>query len=244
MTRPIVPPATLAPLLLGSMAGALVAGRFETAIACVALAGIAAAAAGAPWPSAAWFRLTALGGVLAVVLNTYLATGARAPAWFPFASHASLDGLSEGALLALRLIGASLAVHGLRFAWPGERAADEGARLLRPLERVRVPVGEAHMVLGLALRFAPLLRDEARRIARIQELRAGRAARGWRESLGRYRAAAVPALVSSLERAEQVALALEARHYRVRPARALPRPPWAWTAAGWMVAGTALLWRR
>jgi energy-coupling factor transporter transmembrane protein EcfT len=48
----------------------------------------------------------------------------------------------------------------------------------------------------------------------VQDLRAGRPPRGAREWWQRRRAAAVPTLVSSLERAERVALALEARGYR------------------------------
>ena len=72
-------------------------------------------------------------------------------------------------------------------------------------------------MLGLALRFAPMLGAETARIARVQELRAGRPPRGMGERLQRLRATVVPALVGSLERAERVALALEARHYRLRP---------------------------
>src|SRR5206468_12197591 len=102
-------------------------------------------------------------------------------------------------------------------AWPGERAADAVARLLGPLERLRVPVREARAMLGLSLRFAPLLQAEARRIARVQDLRAGRPPRGAGEWLTRRRAATVPLMVGALERAERVALALEARHYRLRP---------------------------
>ena len=53
-------------------------------------------------------------------------------------------------------------------------------------------------------------------------------------------------MVSSLERAERVALALEARGYRLRavePAEA-GRHPIAWRVAGVAIAGVALLWRR
>jgi energy-coupling factor transporter transmembrane protein EcfT len=58
------------------------------------------------------------------------------------------------------------------------------------------------------------------------------------------RAAIVPTMVSTLERADRVALALEARHYRVRPLQ--PAPPGAlpWRLAGLALFGTALLWRR
>jgi energy-coupling factor transport system permease protein len=181
---------------------------------------------------------------VAVVLNTLLVAG-RPLGTVP---HASVEGLRLGTLLSLRLAGAAVAVHGLAAAWPGERAADELARLLGPLERLRVPVREARAVLGLALRFVPLLAVEGARIARIQELRAGRPARGWRERFTRRRAVVIPVMVNALERAERVGLALEARHHRLR-AVGLPGAgagrgaDWAWGLAGLAVAATSLAWR-
>lgn len=233
----------LAPLLLGAMAGSLVAARLESAIACVALAAVAAAAAGAPRPAAAWWRLMALGGALSIALNLYLVPGRALPLPALLGRTPTREGLALGALLALRVIGAAVAMLGLRALWPGERAADEVARLLGPFERAGLAVRRSRVVLGLALRFAPLVGAEARRIAAIQALRAGRPPRGLAERLRRLRAALVPTLVASLERAERVGLALEARHYRMRPVPPPARGGWAWKGAGLAVAGAALLWR-
>ncbi len=234
----------VAPLLLGALAGSLVAGRLVTAAGCVVVAGTCATLAGARWPGASTLRLVGFGMAVAVVLNTLLVPG-RALGPVP---HASVEGLRLGTLLSLRLAGAAAAVHGLAAAWPGERAADELVRLLRPLERLRVPVREARAVLGLALRFVPLLAGEGTRIARIQGLRAGRPPRGWRERFTRRRAVVIPVVVNALERAERVSLALEARHHRLRtvalPATRTGRGAgWAWGLAGLAVAVTSLVWR-
>ena len=238
-------------VLLGTMAGALVAARFETAVACLVAAALAGTAAGAPRPTRRWFGLVGSGAAVAWALNLFLIPGTplRWPggALWPPLGAASREGLVLGALVALRLAGAATALHGLRSAWPGERAADQVARLFRPLEPLGVPVAESRAMLGLALRFAPLLADEARRIARLQDLRAGRPARGMAEWLARRRAATVPTLVHSLERAEQVALALEARHYRLRPVARLGRADaasWAGAVAGGVLTMAALLWRK
>jgi len=209
----------LAPILLGAMLGSLVAGRLETGAMCATVAIVLAARAGARVPPRRWTLPLAVTGVVAWALNLYLTPGRPLPGWPPAFGHvATREGLALGALLELRLVGALAAVAGLRATWPGERAADEAARWLRPLGRVGVPVAEARVMTGLALRFAPLLRDEGVRIARVQDLRAGRKPHGIEEWLTRRRAATVPVLVGSLERAERVALALEARHYRLRPA--------------------------
>jgi energy-coupling factor transporter transmembrane protein EcfT len=237
-------------LLVGAMAGSFVAARFETALACLGLAVAAAAAAGAAPPSRRWLTIVATGAGIAWVLNLFLMPG-RALPW-PEAGPLhrlgapTREGVVSGALAVLRLVGAAAALYGLRAAWPGERAADAMAGLLRPLEGLGVPVARARATLGLALRFAPLLADEGRRIARLQDLRAGRPPRGLGEWLVRRRAATVPTLVHSLERAEQVALALESRHYRLRPVTGWPggsAGDWGWAAAGGLLAGAALLWR-
>jgi energy-coupling factor transporter transmembrane protein EcfT len=242
----------LGPLLVGAMLGALVAGRSETALLCLAVALVTARAAGAPAPSGRWLLTLAAGAMVAWALNLYLTPGRPVAGGWPVLGgrHASAEGLAMGLLLTLRFAGACAAVHGLRAAWPGERAADAAARWLAPLERLRVPVREARAMLGLALRFSPLLAAEASRITQVQELRAGRRSRGAGEWLQRRRAAAVPTLVGALERAERVALALDARHYRLRPPAADP-PATAGSAAalsagvavGTGLVALALLWR-
>ena len=256
MSAPASGRGTVAWLLLGAMAGSFVAARFETAVPCVVVALLAAAAAGARRPSWRWFSIVGTGAALAWTLNLFLTPGHVLPwprpgtgplPWLP-PWRATREGFTLGALVALRLAGAAAALYGLRAAWPGERAADEAARLARPLEWLGVPVARSRAMLGLSLRFAPLLADEARRIARLQDLRAGRPPRGLGEWLVRRRAATVPTLVHSLERAEQVALALEARHYRLRPVGAGSRSSmsardWGWAATGGVLAGVALLWR-
>jgi energy-coupling factor transporter transmembrane protein EcfT len=229
-------------VLLGALAAALVAARHETALLALAVAGTAAAVAGAPRPGPRAVAGVAAAGATAIAINLVLMPGRAIGPVLPFGLAPTAEGLARGSLLALRLAGAAAALHGLRAAWPGESAADEIARLLRPLERLRLPVREARAMVGLALRFSPLLAAEVRRIARLQDLRAGGAARGARERLARARAALLPALVGALERAERVALALEARHDRLRPvAGGAPAP--AAAAVAWIVAGASLLWR-
>jgi energy-coupling factor transporter transmembrane protein EcfT len=255
--RAQAPRAHLGPLLVGSLLGALVAGRVETGLLCLAVGLGAAALAGAPAPPRRWVLTLSAGAALGWALNLYLTPGTPLGGPWPAVAgrHATREGLVLGLLLTLRVAGAFAALQGLRAVWPGERAADAIARRLAPLERLRVPVREARAMLGLALRFAPLLEAEARRIARVQDLRAGRPPRGAGEWLQRRRAATVPLMVGALERAERVALALEARHYRLRapgaasgwgdaPARAASRAAArAWALLGGSLAAVALLWR-
>ena len=231
-----------APLLLGACGGALVAGRFETVALCIAVAAAAALALSARVPRARWIGMLAISMTTAVLLNLYLVAGHPLPLPRVLGAPATREGLRYGALLALRILGAALSVHALSALWPGERAADRLAGLMKPLERWSVPVDEGRTVLGLALRFVPLLGTESARIARLQTFRAGRPPRTFRERVTRLRARVVPSLVAALERAEQVSLVLEARHHRGAAIAAVRRPIAAWLA-GAVVMGTALLWR-
>jgi energy-coupling factor transporter transmembrane protein EcfT len=237
----------VAPLVVGTLAGALVAGRIETAALCAAVALVSAIVCGARAPSRAWWGTLVTGAVLAWVLNLYLTPGTRLGGPVVLGRFATVEGARLGTLLVTRMIGAFAAVLTLAAVWPGERAADALAGTLRPLARLGVPVAETRMMLGLAVRFAPLVRDETARIAQVQRLRSGREPRGPFEWLTRLRAVVVPALTASLERADRVALALEARHYRVRPLVPVRRG-WSLarivsTAAGVMLFGIAAAWR-
>lgn len=241
------PPAAVArnawaPVLLGCLVGSLVAGRFETVTVTTLISLMGAIALGAPRPRARAALMLIVTLASAMVLNLYLVRGHALPLPRVLGAAASAEGLRYGSLLALRLLGAALATQALAALWVAERAADELAGRLGVLRRVGVPLDELRAVLSLALRFVPLIGAEARRIASLQALRAGRPPRGPAERLARTRAALVPTLISTLERADQVALALAARHHRHRPPRITPWP-WAASLTGLVVFAGALLWR-
>jgi len=230
-------------VLLGALAASMVAARFETLALAIASAVLGAAAVHAGWPRRAWFTALLWGGGLAIALNLYLSPGTPLPLPRIFGQPATREGAIDGVRLALRLLGAGVALHGLRAAWPGERAADELAGRVAWLERIGVPVRGLRASVALALRFAPLLAAERTRIVRLRRLRAGRAPRTLRERLDEQRAVSVPAVVAAIEMAERVALGLEARHYRLRP---VPRRRGgrAWAVAGLALVVVAVAWRR
>ena len=206
------------PVLAGALIASLIAGRWETALLALAVAVAVAAVCGAQLPARRWLVTFATGVVLALAMNLYLTPGTPWPALpAPFGHPATHEGLIGGIGVVLRMAGALAATQGLRALLPGERGADALARALAPLERIGVPVADLRVVLGLSTRTMPLLRDEADRVGRVQRLRAGAPPRGWDGRVRALRAATVPAMVGALERADRVALALEARHYRTRP---------------------------
>jgi len=88
-------------------------------------------------------------------------------------------------------------------------------RLMRPFRRIGVPAHELAMMMTIALRFIPTLLEETEKIIKAQMARGAEFERG--NVLRRARALVpvlVPLFVSAFRRADELALAMEARCYR------------------------------
>jgi energy-coupling factor transport system permease protein len=86
--------------------------------------------------------------------------------------------------------------------------------LLRPFQRMGLPAHEVALVLIVAFRFVPLLGQELERLLKAQAARGGEFSRGWgikriRQTFPLF----VPLFVAALRRAEELAVAMEARGY-------------------------------
>ena len=87
--------------------------------------------------------------------------------------------------------------------------------LLRPLRVVGVPAHELAMMMTIALRFVPTLIEETDKIMKAQQSRGADFASG--NILKRLRniiPILVPLFISSFRRADELAVAMEARCYR------------------------------
>jgi energy-coupling factor transport system permease protein len=90
-------------------------------------------------------------------------------------------------------------------------AAEAAERLLEPLERLRLPVREIGPLFVLSLGFVPLFAREARALADAHRIKIGRAR--W-TPVDRVRALApllVPLFLAVVRRADELAVALDAR---------------------------------
>jgi energy-coupling factor transport system permease protein len=91
--------------------------------------------------------------------------------------------------------------------------------LFAPLEKIGLPVHDGVMALVIAVRFLPFLAQSAERIAKAQAARGAEWAQGKGGLVGRVRMLLpllVPVFVTSLRRAETMALAMDARGYASR----------------------------
>ncbi len=112
-----------------------------------------------------------------------------------------------------------------------------------PLALVKVPVRAIGLLMSLALRFVPVLGQEAERIRKAQAARGLDAANGnlrdkWRSALSLF----IPLIVLSFLRAEELAQAMDARGYNPYGKRTRFRQSVFRIADGiWLIVGLVLL---
>ena len=96
---------------------------------------------------------------------------------------------------------------------------------LGPLKKLHVPVHEISMMMSIALRFIPILLEETDKIMKAQQARGADFEEG--KLLDRVKALVpvlVPLFVSAFRRANDLAMAMEARCYRGGEGRTRMKP--------------------
>lgn len=124
------------------------------------------------------------------------------------------EGFGRGAFFSLRLAAVIVTASLLTLTTAPMELTSGLERLLRPLRRFGFPVHELAMMVTIALRFIPVLVDEAERLRKAQLARGADFGGG---PIRRARALIpllVPLFVSAFTRADRLALAMESRCYR------------------------------
>lgn len=147
------------------------------------------------------------------LINMFFTPGERL-LWSYGPLHLTAEGLARSGLMLLRLV-ALVAFSGLlTFTTTPIELADALESLLRPCKRLGVPVHEFAMMMTIALRFIPVLLEEADKIVKAQRSRGGDFSSGsLKRRLNSIIAVIVPLLYNALKRADDLAIAMEARAY-------------------------------
>ena len=125
------------------------------------------------------------------------------------------EGLTRGFFLCLRLALLILFSSLLTFTTSPLSLTDGMERLLRPLKVIGVPAHELAMMMTIAIRFVPTLIEETDTIMKAQQSRGADFSTG--NALKRVRhliPILVPLFIASFRRADELAIAMEARCYR------------------------------
>lgn len=175
---------------------------------------IAAATAKLPWKMLIK-SIKPLWIIILLTLLIHIFTGQGEPLWQWKMLTVTREGIVLGIKMSLRLILLLLISSLLTFTTSPIVLTDGIESLLTPFKKIGVPAHELAMMMTIALRFIPTLLEETDRIMKAQS------ARGADFSSGNIVQRAknmlpilIPLFISSFRRADELALAMEARCYR------------------------------
>ena len=151
--------------------------------------------------------------VLTVTLNAVMTPGELLWSVGPFG--VTREGLFQAAIMACRLLLLIITTSMLTLTTAPIDLTDGLEYLMGPFRRIGVPAHELAMVMTIALRFFPTLLDEAERIMKAQMARgADFQSGGFIQRAKNMVPLLVPLFVRAFRRADDLALAMEARCYR------------------------------
>jgi energy-coupling factor transport system permease protein len=133
----------------------------------------------------------------------------------PYTDFAVTDqGMRQGAFFSLRLSAVILTASLLTLTTSPLELTSGLERLFRPLRRFGFPAQELALMVTIALRFIPVLVDEAERLRKAQLARGADFGGGPLRRAQNLIPLLVPLFVSAFDRADRLALAMESRCYQ------------------------------
>ncbi|MEY8001667.1 energy-coupling factor transporter transmembrane protein EcfT [Clostridium sp. Mt-5] len=153
--------------------------------------------------------------LITAVLNMFMTGGVNPPLfkWKFFVVYK--EGLIMAAFMTLRLIFLIIGTSLLTLTTSPIELTDGIEKLLNPMKKIGVPAHELAMMMTIALRFIPTLMDETDKIMKAQMARGADFQSG--NIIQRAKSLVpilVPLFISSFRRADELAMAMEARCYR------------------------------
>jgi len=151
--------------------------------------------------------------MITVVFNLFLTPGTTLVSVWKLTI--TKEGLELASFMAIRLVMLIIGSSIMTLTTTPNNLTDGMEKLMNPLKKIKVPVHEVAMMMSIALRFIPILLEETDKIMKAQIARGADFESG---NLIKKAKALVPLLVplfiSAFRRANDLAMAMEARCYR------------------------------
>ncbi|MCR5303688.1 MAG: energy-coupling factor transporter transmembrane protein EcfT [Lachnospiraceae bacterium] len=161
--------------------------------------------------------------VFTAVFNLFLTPGEVVFSFYSL--QITREGIIVTVKMLVRLVFLIMGSSLMTYTTTPSALADALESLMKPLKVVKVPVHEISMMISIALRFIPILAEEADIIIKAQKARCADFDTG--SVIKRAKAmipVLVPLFVSAFRRANDLAVAMEARCYRGGDNRTRMRP--------------------
>ncbi|HLR92507.1 MAG TPA: energy-coupling factor transporter transmembrane component T [Atopostipes sp.] len=127
----------------------------------------------------------------------------------------TLEGVINAVLIIIRFVLIVMMSTILTLTTTPLEIADGIEALLQPFKRFHVPVQEIALILSIALRFVPTLMQETEKIMNAQKARGVSFDEGnLLDRMKKIVPLLIPLFISSIDRADQLAVAMTARGYR------------------------------
>lgn len=152
--------------------------------------------------------------LITALLNIFMTSGGRVIFRWHFITIYE-QGLKLAAFMVIRLIFLIIGTSLLTLTTSPIELTDGIEKLLNPFKKIGLPAHELAMMMTIALRFIPTLMDETDKIMKAQMARGADFESG--NIIQRAKSLIpllVPLFISSFRRADELAMAMEARCYR------------------------------
>ena len=161
--------------------------------------------------------------VFTVIFNVFFTPGEYI--WQFGIIHVSKEGIRGAIFMIIRLTLLIISASIMTLTTTPNRLTDGIEKLFRPLKIIKVPVHEIAMMMSIALRFIPILMEEADKIIKAQTARGALFdSKKFTERVKSLIPLIVPLFISAFRRASDLALAMEARCYHGGEGRTKMKP--------------------
>ncbi|WP_139365020.1 energy-coupling factor transporter transmembrane component T family protein [Litchfieldia alkalitelluris] len=166
-----------------------------------------------------YYILNGLRPIILVVIFTFLIHLFLTKEGEVLLSVGTLDihegGLVQGVFISLRLLFLVIMTTILTLTTTPIEVTDGMESLLNPFKKLGMPVHELALMMSISLRFIPTLMQETEKIVKAQSARGMDFASGpIKDRINAIVPLLIPLFISSFKRAEELAVAMEARGYR------------------------------
>lgn len=161
--------------------------------------------------------------LITAIFNMFLTKGEPIVSFWKF--QLTWEGIVNAFYLCVRLIFLIIGSSLMTLTTTPNQLTDGMESLLGPLKKIKVPVHEISMMMSIALRFIPVLMEETDKIMKAQMARGAEFDSG--NLIKKVKALVpllVPLFISAFRRANDLAMAMEARCYQGGEGRTKMKP--------------------